>query len=141
MAVNCWVAPTARIDEEAGVTAMEVSGITVRLTDELAIPTMDALIFVLPGSMPKASPDSLMVHMEEFELVHVTTEVIFLVEPSQYVPVAVNCWVAPTPNVSDGAGDTVMEDSDATANLTGGLVTASKDASMMVFPDAKPKAL
>ena len=57
MAVNCWVAPTARIDEEAGVTAMEVSGITVRLTDELAIPAMDALIFVLPGSMPKTFPD------------------------------------------------------------------------------------
>ena len=141
MAVNCWVAPTTRIDKETGVTAMEVSGITVRLMDELAIPAMDALIFVLPGSMPKASPDSLMVHMEEFELVHVTREVTFLVEPSQYVPVAVNCWVEPTPNVSDGAGDTVMEDSDATANRTGGLVTASKDASMMVVPDANPKAL
>jgi len=49
--------------------------------------------------------------------------------------------MAPTPNVSCGAGDTAMEDNADTVNLTGGLVTASKDASMMVVPDAKPKAL
>jgi hypothetical protein len=49
--------------------------------------------------------------------------------------------MAPTPNVSDGAGDIAMEDNADTANLTGGLATASKDASIMVVPDAKPKAL
>ena len=141
MAINCRVAPTTRIAEETGVTVTEVSGITVKLTDELDTPAKDALILALPGVIPKASPDALKVQTEEFELPHVTWEVMFLVEPSKYVPVAVNCWMAPTPSVSCGDGDIAMKDNADTVNLMGGLVTASKDASMMVVPDANPKAL
>jgi hypothetical protein len=72
MAVSCCVAPTAKIDEEFGVSAMEVSGKTVKLTNELDIPANDALMLALPGVMPKASPDELITETLVFELTQFT---------------------------------------------------------------------
>ena len=59
------------------------------------IPLSVAEMLVLPALTAVASPALVMVATPVFEEAQVTEPVRFWVLPSEYVPVAVNCWVAP----------------------------------------------
>lgn len=87
----------------AGVKDMEdrIAEVTVRVV--LAVPALDkplrmeevAVMVVVPGEMAVARPLPLTVATDVFEEVQVACVVISLLDPSEYDPVAVNCWVTP----------------------------------------------
>lgn len=56
------------------------------------MPLTAAVMVVVPVATPVARPELLMVAAEVLELVQVAVAVTFFVDPSLYVPVAVNCW-------------------------------------------------
>jgi hypothetical protein len=95
VAVNCCVAPVVRA-EVRGATAIEtnVAGETVRVVDPDRVPDV-AVIVVEPAATGVASPFEpaalLMVATDDDDELQVTVVVRFCVEPSEYVPVAVNC--------------------------------------------------
>ena len=89
MAVNCSPSPTIRLGEPA-VTVMDVStaAVTVKLKDGAEVtPFKLAVMFVLPGVMPLATPCVpavlLMVATAVLEEVQVTAFVRSCVEPSE----------------------------------------------------------
>ena len=92
----------------AGVIAMDATcGVTV--SDEVPlIPPMAAVITLEPVATAVARPLELMVATDVVAEVQVTVELTFPVEPSLYLAVALNCWVAPIATLGL-AGDTVME--------------------------------
>ena len=63
-------------------------------------PDCDAEIVVLPADVPVASPLLLIVATVVFDEFQPTWLVIFCVLLSEYVPVAVNCCVAPVETVA-----------------------------------------
>ena len=66
---------------------------------------------------------------------------MFAVELSEYVPVAVNCWVEPTAKLAGEAGATAMEDKlGVTVKFRDGLVTPDKVAVILAVPTATPVA-
>jgi hypothetical protein len=95
VAVYCSVAPSA-IDAFAGVTASDTNtgAVIVRPVEPVIAPEV-ACIVVLPVPTPVAKPVPLTVAAPVFVEVHVTALVRFNVLLSLYVPVAVNCCVAP----------------------------------------------
>jgi hypothetical protein len=81
----------------AGVTAMLDSVFTGVVTVRTAVPftlLSEAVMLLDPAATPVARPAALMVAVAVLELVQVADDVMFAVEPSLYVPVAVNCCVA-----------------------------------------------
>jgi len=67
-------------------------------------------MLVVPPATPVASPpEAVMVAVAVVPEAHVTVAVISAVELSLYVPVAVNCCVAPTFKFAGVAGVTAME--------------------------------
>jgi hypothetical protein len=84
-----------------GVIAMETSaaGVTVRVVVSEMFPTV-AVIDVEPMDIgvtkPFESAALLMAAIDSFDEPQVTVAVRFCVEPSEYAPVAVNCWVVPS---------------------------------------------
>jgi len=60
-------------------------------------PLIVALIVADPAATAVASPPVLTVATDVLDDAHVADEVTSAVDPSLYVPVAVNCCVAPTP--------------------------------------------
>jgi hypothetical protein len=84
----------------AGVMAMEVSvlvdpPVTLRVVVPLT-PIIAALTAVDPAATPVAMPLAFTVAIELLAAAQVAAELMFAVEPSLYVAVAVNCSVAPT---------------------------------------------
>src|SRR5262245_13333501 len=67
-----------------------------------------AEIVVVPDATAVARPEPLIVATAELDDAHVTCDVTFCMLPSEYVPVAVNCWVAPTETVGE-VGVTAIE--------------------------------
>ncbi len=59
-----------------------------------------ARMVVVPAATPVARPVELIVAAAAFEDAHVTWLVRFCVLESEYVPVAVYCWVAPAVSVA-----------------------------------------
>ena len=110
VAVNCWVAPTDRLGLD-GVTAMDdrVAEFTVTVVLPEIVPEV-AVMVVTPVVRAVARPLLLTVAIVVSEELQVTCVVISWVVPSAYVPVAVNCWVAP-PGMFGLAGVTAREDS------------------------------
>jgi hypothetical protein len=109
VAVNCWVVPAALL-AVAGVTAMEDRVGTVRV----AVPDLPLKVAVMveePAATPVARPLLLTVAVDVLDEVQVTFVVIFWVEESEYVPVAVNCWVSPAGTLAV-AGVTAIEDNE-----------------------------
>jgi hypothetical protein len=98
VAVNCCVAPAA-MDGEAGVIAMEERVGAAGVTESMAVPVtplMVAVRVVVPAAAAAvARPAALTVATLVEELLQLAVEVTSPVEPSDQVPVAVNCWVAP----------------------------------------------
>jgi hypothetical protein len=100
-----------------GVTAIEdrVAFVTVRVVVPETAPRV-ALIVVEPAATDVASPLEpavlLIVATGTDEELHVTNDVIFCVVASEYVPVAVNCFVVPFAMLGL-VGVTAIEDSVA----------------------------
>jgi hypothetical protein len=109
VAVNCSVS-VVYVLALGGDTAMEVTVLacTVRVTPALVTPLRAAVTTLEPPATPVASPLELTVATDWVADVQVAVELTFAVEPSLYVAVAVNCWVAPTRIVAL-EGDTAME--------------------------------
>lgn len=89
---------------------MEVNDITMRATLRLVTPSRVAVILVVPTATPVAKPVELIVAVAGVALTHVTWELTSAVEPSEYVPMAVNCCVEPTARFAGVAGVTVIVD-------------------------------
>ena len=98
VAVNCSVLPAAT-EEFAGVTAIEVSvtvlAVTLRLVDPEMPPLVAEMLADWPAVTPFASPAELIVAAVVLDEAHVTELVMFDVDPSPNVPVAVNWSVLP----------------------------------------------
>jgi hypothetical protein len=98
IAVNCWVAPTALL-EFAGVTAIEVrAGAPGAVTVSAVFPETapdEAVIVVEPAATAVDMPPDEIVAIDVLDELQVTDDVRFTAELSEYVPMAVNCWVAP----------------------------------------------
>ena len=95
----------------AGVTAIDTSPgpVTVSAVEPCTEPEA-AVIAVLPALIALSSPAALITATPIAEELQVTVPVRFCVLPSLYVPVAVNCYVAPTAT-GGFAGVTAMETS------------------------------
>ena len=94
---------------------------TASEVEPLTVPTL-AWIVVRPAATPVANPELLIVATVVAEEVHVAVEVRFCVLLSEYVPVAVNCWLPPELTEAF-AGVTAMETSVVTVKLAPLLVT------------------
>jgi hypothetical protein len=100
MAMNCRVVPSATLGLD-GVTATEtsVAGVTVRFV-LLEMPPAAAVIIVVPVASGMTKPFEpaalLMAAIDACDEPQVTVAVRFCVEPSEYSPVAMNCWVVPS---------------------------------------------
>ena len=92
--MNCLVADTATLGA-AGVTEIElnVAEVTVNWVLPDVAPEV-AVIVVVPAAAPVATPAVLTVATPVSDELQVTDAVISPVVPSEYVPMAVNCWVA-----------------------------------------------
>ena len=104
------------VDVGVGVgVGVDVAAITVKLTAGLITPDRVAEILVVPAAIPVAKPSlGVMVAMAVLELAQLTCEVISAVDPSEYVPVAVNCWVEPIAKLAGVASSVIaMEDNVA----------------------------
>ena len=109
IAVNCCVFP-AGTDGFAGVTAIDDStaAVTVNVVVPLTDPDAALIVTGPPNFTPVASPAALIVAMVVSDVLHVTVLVMFCVEVSLNVPVAVNCCVLPA--ATDGfAGVTAID--------------------------------
>ena len=95
MAVNCSVTPIVKLGV-MGVMDMEerVAEFTVKVALPRILPEAAAMVAV-PGATVVASPLPLMVATDVFEEPQETCVVISWLVPSEFVPVAVNCWVTP----------------------------------------------
>jgi hypothetical protein len=94
-AANCWVLPTAMLGL-AGVTEMEdrVAGVTAKVVFPEIVPEV-AMMVAEPVETAVASPLLLTVATNVLDELQVTCVVIFCVVPSEYEPIAENCWVLP----------------------------------------------
>src|SRR5438552_13214612 len=107
--MNGIVLPTATA-AGFGVIAIDVSEITVSVTPgDVTVPNV-AVMLVVPPATPVASPpEAAIVAVAGVPEAHVTVDVISAVVLSLYVPVAVNCCVAPTFRCAGDAGVTAIE--------------------------------
>ena len=95
-AVNGWVASTG-MPGLAGVKEIKdrVSAFTVRVVVPAILPEAAAMVTV-PIERAVARPLLLIVATNVWDELQATCVVILWLVPSEYVPVAVNCWVTPT---------------------------------------------
>ena len=93
--MNCCVVPLG-IDGFAGVTATEtrVAGPTVNVVLPVTPPEV-ALTWEVPCAVALARPPAVMVATAVLEDTQVAELVTSTIDPSEYVPVAVNCCVPP----------------------------------------------
>src|SRR5579862_3333891 len=111
--MNCCIEGMPRVTLP-GVKLIEVSAACVGdgptvLTVSLPVavrPLVDAVTLTVPGAIPIAKPgfdwpDVSIVTSFAFDDAQVTVPVRSLVEPSLYLPVAVNCNSSPTPVEED----------------------------------------
>ena len=140
VAWNCWVVPLA-IDGFAGVMAIDVNAgaPTVRVVLPV-IPAVVALIVEVPCATAVASPPAVTDATPVLDETHVAEKVRFCVLPSEYVPVAVNCCVAPL--AIDGfAGATAIDTRVAVPTASVVLpVTPVKTALISAVPRPTPVA-
>ena len=89
---------------------MGVDAVTANSEGVLFIPDSIAVILAVPVATPVAKPVESILATLVLLLAQVTCDVISAVEPSEYVPVAVNAWVEPIGTVYN-IGATAIEDS------------------------------
>jgi hypothetical protein len=84
---------------------------TVTSTEGLVFPERDAVILVVPAFMPvKRPPADIKSALFGLSLVHVTLSVTSSIEPSEYVAIALNCWLKPV--FKSGGDDGVIATED-----------------------------
>ncbi len=99
-----------------------------------------AEIVLVPAATPVARPAAVMVATPVLEEAHVTCPVMFFVLPSEYVPVALNCCVAPV-KIVGSAGVTAIDVSVAVCTVRTVLpVIPLKVAEIVLVPAATPVA-
>jgi hypothetical protein len=130
------------IEELVGTTAIDTSvgAVTVSVSAGLAMLPSVATILLAPAATPVAKPLPEMVATVPFEEVQVTLFVRFCVLALLYVPVAMNCCVAPL--VIDGfTGVTAIEFSvgGVTVSVVEPLIVPSV-APILVVPAVAPVA-
>ena len=81
---------------------------TVNVSARLVTPASDAVIALVPGAWPLATPVALIVATDGVADAQVTRPVISPVEPSANVPVAVNCPGSPTCQLGSCFGETTI---------------------------------
>jgi hypothetical protein len=113
MAMNCRLTPTGMLGA-VGVTAMEdrVAAVHVRAVLPEILPWV-AVIIAVPTVKVVARPVLLMVATDVLDERQMTCVVISRLVPSEYVPVAVNCWLTPK-GVFGLVGVKAMEESAGT---------------------------
>lgn len=98
VAINCWVFPLEKeTTADAGDTAIDtsVAGVTVSVALLEVFPERLAVIVVVPCATDVARPELLMLAMPVLDECHVTNDVMSGLLPSEYVPMAVYCFVSP----------------------------------------------
>jgi hypothetical protein len=97
-------------EEFAGVTLIEtsVAAVTLRFVEPEMPPRVAEIVVDWLAVTPFASPEALIVAAVAFDETHVTVLVMFEVDPSPNVPVAVN-WSVPAAGTEEFAGVTVIE--------------------------------
>ena len=135
MAVNCWLSPTG-IPGLTGATAMEdkVAGVTVKVVLPMILPEVAAMVTV-PAATPAIRPGLFSLATNIFDVCQITCEVISWLVPSEYIPVAINCWLSPT-GMLGLAGATVMEDKVADLTVRIVLPETVPDVAVMVAAPA-----
>jgi hypothetical protein len=124
--VIVWASPTALASRiawrsEPGplssvlLTTKVERAITVKVSARLVTPASDAVIALVPGVRALATPVPLIVATVGVADAQVTELVMFWVEPSEKVPVAVNCLA--TPSASSGLPGETAIDTSTTAAL------------------------
>jgi hypothetical protein len=108
VAVNCW--EKLVMIGSLGVTDIKTRGteVTVRFVLAEILPEV-AITVVEPAETAVTKPVALTVATDVSDKLQVTCVVISWLVVSEYVPVAVNCWVVPTSMIRS-AGVTAMED-------------------------------
>ena len=141
VAVYCWVSPTGTFCA-AGETVIDTS--TAGRTVITEVPVMDPSVAVMVAApLPLAvarpcDPDVLeIVAVDVDDDDHVTVLVRSAVDRSEYVPVAVYCWVSPTGTFC-AAGDTAMDTSAAGITVMTAVPVVEPSVAVMV---AAPVAL
>jgi hypothetical protein len=117
VAANCWVTPAGMLGL-AGVTDREdrIARFTVRAVLP-EIPPEVAVMVEVPATTAVARPLPLTVATDVLDEVQVTCVVISWLVPSEYVPVAANCWVTPA-GMLGLTGVTDMEDRIAAVTVS-----------------------
>src|ERR1700740_338054 len=118
---------------DAGVTAIDfnVTTAAVTVSGSFGLTTLPcvAVICVVPAATPVANPVAPpIVAKPVFDDFHVTLVVMFFVELSLYVPVAVNCCVLPA-TIEGDAGVTAMD-----CSVTPAAFTVSIAVPLVVLP-------
>jgi hypothetical protein len=123
--VKSCVVPGA-IDAVDGDTVIDTEGFVMvrRAEFETTLPCVAMMVEVVFGVTPVAKPPEVMV--APVDALHVTLDVMFWVLLSAYVPVAVNCCIAP------GATDAVK---GLTAIDFNGLVIVRVAGGLVIVPD------
>jgi hypothetical protein len=108
-AINCWATPTGVLGL-AGIKVMEdrVAEVTVSVVLPEILPEV-AVMVAVPAKTDVARPLLLTVATDVFDEVQVTCMLTSWLVPSEYLPVAINCWVVPA-GMLGVAGVTIMED-------------------------------
>ena len=135
VAVNCWVVATD-MTGLAGVKDMEdwLAEVTVRVVLPEKPPEV-AVMVAVPVATAVARPLLLTVATNGLAELQVTCVVISWVVPSEKVPVAVNCWVAP-PSTRGSAGVIAMEDRVAEVTVRVVLAETVPEVAVMVVVPA-----
>jgi len=100
---------------QAKLTVPVDAAVTVRVAVP-DLPLKAAVMVEEPAATPVARPPLTIVATDVVPEVQVTCEVIFWVDVSEYVPVAVNCWVFPAGTLGL-AGVTAIEDKVAAVTV------------------------
>lgn len=131
------VVPRAN-EEPAGVTAIETRlGWATESTVDPMIELETALMVALPMPVPVANPLLSMVATPGEEEVQLTELVRSCVLPSEYVPLAVNCWFVPSVmEAPDGATEIDTNTGAVTVSPAEALI-APRLAATLVVPCAK----
>lgn len=137
VAVNCWVVPATAV-ALAGVTTIKVGARTVTAIGVADTPTRVAARVVEPGARAVATPPAATVTMAGVPELQRTFVVRSGVVPSDRVPVAVNCRLAPTSRL--GLPVLIARERSAAVVMVVLPETPAKLAVIVVLP-APPPAL
>lgn len=127
-----------------GVTIIDCRlGFTVNCVDPETVPDADvitAVMVAVQGLMAVAKP-VVEITAPVVEELQVTKPVITCVDASEYVPVAVNCWVPPPTVMAGLCGVTSIEDRVGSTFSVVSPKTVPTVALMVVVPTATPVAV